>query len=584
MIDTRDWKLVAPWYRWDRQLTEQGLSPRQTRPVFQKFDQSDFVKSFTRDPQHSLKFDPTIDVISRAVLTDAPSAPSPGPFAGKFTRLFVPKPKQAGDPLVAKNAELVSTGIRKLYLDTHKRSYLVVCELHCDAPGFPTATPDQVCEAGFVVRRRSLNFPNGAKKEAAALLQKVVVIQSQIAYYTQTAPARGLSAKRRSIAVERLKKEGKLEETINGLKGKLAAARAEIVQWKDLNGVVQVYEGWIPGQFENIGSWQYADETPAELSEAVYPLYRLFPDPNIPDHSAKGRNIYFGVVPTSSLDTDANGNARFDADTLYEIRCYVRRHKVGCPRRDEKPDCPGELVWSAAAESYKLAAPSDLIGTSQRPVTVQMPNLEELAAQVKGLPLKKFSPVKVVQPQGLKFAVSDGKPKGGEVGPQQVCFISIPLITIVALFVFNLFLPIVVFLFNLYFLLALKFCIPPSINASVSADLQAELDAVALAIEADANFSVDTNFTLNLAGGGTFTQAALHANLKAGLSSDAGVTEAVDINKLDNFSNAGLLPVGQHISAAARLSASAGSDPAAVAGVDLVGSLAYEARVEVKAS
>jgi hypothetical protein len=582
MIDTRDWKLVAPWYRWDRQLAEQGLDPRKTRPVFQKFDQSDFVKGFTRDPQRSLKFDPSIDVVSSLTLTDAPKAP-PGSFAGKFTRLFVPKPEKVGDPVVAKDATLTPSKIRKLYLDTHKRSYLVVCELHCDAPGFPMATPDQVCESGFVVHRRSLNFPNGAKQEATDLLKKVLAIQSEIAYYNQTSPARGLSAKRRSMVVAKLKKEGKFEETIKGLIDKLATARAEIVTWKDDNGVVQVQEGWIPSEFENIGSWQYAGETPAQLTEATYPLYRLFPDPNIPNHSAKGRNIYFGVVPTSSLDTDQSGNARFDSDSFYEIRCYVRRHKPDCPRRDEKPDCPGELVWSAPTELYKLATPSDLIGTSQRPITIQMPDLAELAAQVKGLPLKKFSPVKVVQPQALNFKVDDGKATEGAVGSSQICFISIPLITIVAMFVFNLFLPIVVFLFNLYFLLALKFCIPPSFD--LKGGLQAELDAVPPKIQVDASFSVDANFSLTPAGGGAaFNQDELKLDLKNSLSANVGVTASIDTDKLDAFSNAALLPVGDIISEVDKLAASVKAGTSVAAGVDLTGSLQYEPRVEVKVS
>jgi hypothetical protein len=582
MIDTRDWKLVAPWYRWDRQLAEQGRSPRQTSPVFQKFDQPDFVKGFTRDPQRSLKFDETIDRVFDAKLTDAPLAPNPGPMAGKKTRLFMQKP--ASGPAVAKDATLDSTGIRKLYLDTHKRSYLVVCELHCDAPGFPMATPDQVCEAGFAIRRRSLNFPDGAKQEATKLLQNVVAVQSEIAYYNQTSPARGLSAKRRSMVVEKLKKAGKFEETINGLKVKLTEARLEIVKWKDAKGIVQVHEGWVAGEFENIGSWQYVEETPAQLVEATYPLYRLFPDPNIPDHSAKGRNIYFGVVPTSSLDTDALGNARFDAELLYEIRCYVRRHKPDCPRRDEKPDCPGQLVWSAPTESYKLATPSDLIGTSQRPVTIQMPNLAELAAQVKGLPLNKFSPVKVVQPQGLKFSVEDGKPTGGEVGMPQICFISIPLITIVAMFVFNLFLPIVVFLFNLYFLLALKFCIPPSF--SISGKLQAELNAVAPAIELDASFNVDAAFpNLNAAGFGSFDASTLNADLKAGVGLNAGIKlGSPELNNLNDFSNDALLKTGQSMNNAIKLANTVGSDLKVAAGVDLTGSLQYEPRVEVKVS
>ncbi len=56
----------------------------------------------------------------------------------------------------------------------------------------------------------------------------------------------------------------------------------------------------------------------------------------------------------------------------------------------------------------------------------------------------------------------------------QVCFFCIPLITIVALFVLRIFLPIVVYLFGLWFLLKLKLCIPPSFSfdAQMAADLK----------------------------------------------------------------------------------------------------------------
>ncbi len=54
--------------------------------------------------------------------------------------------------------------------------------------------------------------------------------------------------------------------------------------------------------------------------------------------------------------------------------------------------------------------------------------------------------------------------KSCRITPVQICSFSIPLITIVATFVFKLFLPIVMLVFELWFLLRLKFCIPPSIE------------------------------------------------------------------------------------------------------------------------
>jgi hypothetical protein len=77
--------------------------------------------------------------------------------------------------------------------------------------------------------------------------------------------------------------------------------------------------------------------------------------------------------------------------------------------------------------------------------------------------------------------VSDPSRGGG-----QICTFPIPLITIVARFVFSLFLPIVVFVFQLFFLLRLKLCIPPSLT--IGAGLQARVDqlqGLGLSLDAD---------------------------------------------------------------------------------------------------
>jgi hypothetical protein len=250
----------------------------------------------------------------------------------------------------------------------------------------------------------------------------------------------------------------------------------------------------------------------------------------------------------------------------------VRRHKPECPRTNETPDCTGELFWSKPTEVYKLASHNDLIGTSQRPVTIQMPDLAELAAQVGSLRDKKFSqfaPVRFIQPQGLNFSVEDGKPVlgNGGVGPKQICFFAIPLITIVAMFVLKLFLPIVVFVFSLYFLLALRFCIMPSIQ--IDAGLNAELSAIPPDISLDVEF--DANLNLN------FDVTTLNTNLKAGIAADAGVKSAADIAKLDKFSNDALIPVAISIKQANDVPA----EQPEQAGPDVTASLQYEERLEV---
>jgi hypothetical protein len=583
MNGNHEWKLVAPWYRWQRQFAAEGRKPSQTRPVFQKFEQTDFVKTFTQDPQRSLKFIDDEDTVFNTLLKVADNLEG-GPLSppSRFTKLYAPRKPDGAAADEAQEATLAPTGVRKLYLATHKRFYLVVSELHCFAPGFPTVTRDQVCQAGFVARRRSLRIPPAqqkvARREAERILREINSIQAEIGYWKQTTPARKLPAKRRAEAVKKAIADGSYESKLKNLELQLADAHQKLADWRADHGVTSVLEGWVPGSFENIGSWQKVDETPQRIAESIFPLFALFPDPNNPKHSAKGKNIYFGVVPTSSLDTDEFGVARFDSEATYEIRCFARRHKPECPRRDRAPDCHGELWWSEPTEVYKLATPTDLIGTSNRPVTIRMPDFSELAAQAAALPVSKLAPVRVISPQSMNFNVEDGKASGGGIGGFQICFISIPLITIVAMFLLKLIMPIVVFLFGLFFLLQLKFCIPPSL--SLSAGVFGKLDALLPKLEVDASLDVDAEFDASLGLG--FKAADLNTDLQDGIVKENQITDPGDKDDLNVFSNAALLPIGEGMYEARSLTDEENL-PKPEAGLDLTGSLEFEPRVEVSA-
>lgn len=423
------WLLVGPWYRWS--TPNAPTAGRTSAPVFQKYETADLVSEFLKNPQHSLVF---LEQEDRVFELTPRLPPLP---------LLNGKKKQSFSSNLLKN-----TGIRKLFLDAHKRFYLVVCELHCDVAGFPSVNREQVCEAGFVVRRHSVQVPKSAEK---ALRQAV--------------------------------RKGNPEEI-------QAVAQQHQVQ--------TVLQGWIPSGFDRIGSWQEVPERPLVITETIHPLYPLIPDPRAARHAGKGHTLYFGVIPTGSADTDPLGNARFDDRSLYEIRCYVRRHKPQCPKKITRNDCHGEIIWSQHTEHYQLAAHFDLTGTSNRPVTIQLPDLPTLEAQVASDPsIGRKASVKMVSPQGSNLETSGdiptlvAKPPGAAI-----CSFSIPLITIVASFVFRLFLPIVVLLFQLWWMLALRFCIPPSfsLSASVAAGIKAEppLDA-----NVDGVFAHDVQVNLN---------------------------------------------------------------------------------------
>ncbi len=604
--NNHEWRLVAPWYHWKRQQSAEGRKPWQTRPVLQKFDHTDFVKTFTQDPQRSLRFLDLEDTVFNTARKVSPPV-SGGPLAGRFTQLYAPRTRsiQSETPTPPANSQTVSlapTGVRKLYLPTHKRFYLVVCELHCYAAGFPTVTTDQICQAGFVMRRRSIRIqPEKAKEARKAvddIMRELDLNEAEIAFWEQTVPATGRKLKQRTKAVQQAKTNGSYDAKLAALKSKRATHVQNLGAWRSNFGVTSVLEGWIPSfvefkngtqvtksPIEHIGSWEHVEETPQAgkgeafpRGETIFPLFALFPDPNVPNHSAKGRNIYFGVIPTSSLDTDRFGTACFDSDATYEIRCFVRRHKVECPRTDKTPDCHGPLVWSESTDPFRIASATDLIGTSNRPITIKMPDLSELAAQAAALPASKMAPVRVIKPQSMNFKVDqDGKPTAGGVGGFQICFFSIPLITIVAMFLLQLFLPIVVLLFGLFFLLQLKFCIPPSLSAG--AGLSASLDVLMPKLELDASIDVDVEFSASL--GMPVTAGQLNTQFQDGIKLEHGFDDPD--SQLNGFGNAALLPVGEGMHDA-QLQTAADGRPKAEVGLDLTAAIDYEPHLEVSVS
>ena len=460
--------LVAPWWHWPSQ-TGHG---RTSHPALQKYETPDLVNTFLSDPQLRLKFLRHSDeVVTVSKATSPMSVP---------VRTL--------------------TGVRKLYLDTHRRHYLITCELHCDATGFPPAARDQICQAGFVIRRRLLDVPADAQAAARQMLRRLAGARQRLA----SVEAELATARVRQVAAVRLSRLEARREAAGNL---LAQHQAAVRDWAAGIGLSRKLEGWVPqgkdarGKYvpmpacpaaggaaspaplAGVGRWSAVDELPGELAEGWFPLLPLIADPSKPGSDAAGATIFFGLVPTGSADVDRNGRARFDDDSTYEIRCFVRRHKAVCPRTGPQCHCP--IIWSDPTESYQLASHFDLQGTANRPVTVQLPDLNKLQSDALTLPLGSTAGVIMKAPQSL-MPTSTSFPPTGAIGSAEVCSFAIPLITVVATFVFTLFLPIVILIFQLWFMLLLKFCIPPEVNPT--AGLQAALAAVPPDMSVSASF------------------------------------------------------------------------------------------------
>jgi len=509
------WRLVAPWYRWPAEGVQVGgVRVRETWPALQKYATSNPVGEFVKAPQHSLKFLDPEDRYEIAQML-APLKALPPPLDTVRRRLT--------------DTQLVSTSIRKLYLDSHRRFYLVVVQLIWDQPGYPCVDPARVCQQGFVIRRRRFLVDRSAiDRGAIEILRKVVAERRRhqhlsrfieyLAKGERSVPS-GVRPEQRLSATALLK----LAEVDAEVSGALAREQARMLAWAQESGIGFQLEGWIPGLHQNIGSWQpIADSTPPDVTEEIYPLFPLVPDPADVGHDGHDSSIYFGLVPTGGSDVEDDGTPRFDDQSLYDIRCFVRRHDERCPRTEHVPDCFGPLVWSLPSEAYRLAAPLDLTGTSNHAITIQAPDMPALAAKAGALG-KAAAGVRVVTPpsSSLQFRLPSppGVPGAGSVvGSGDLCFFMIPLFTLVALFLFNLFLPILLLIFQVWWMLALKLCIPPSVGADVGANLQAELNElqVNLGVDVNASVSIDDQFA-TLAANLTFRNGMLLDHLKSEL-------------------------------------------------------------------
>lgn len=498
-----DWLLTAPWWHWPKQAP---TAPRDTVPALQKYATTQFAADFLADPQRRLVFDAVAD---RGALP---------PVDPATMSLLEPAPTDA---------------YTKLYLPTHHRHYLVTVELHCDRPGLPSPDHSAACEAGFVIRRRRADVPDELRPEARRLTRKVARASARLRVIDRRLAAAARRGRVGASALTALTEQRRRANT------GVDAARQELLGWADAQGIERSLEGWVPLGVDGNGAVVLLDERPAEgvrplpglgrwvpvaeiaetLTEATFPLYPLIPDPREPHHDAAGRCIYFGTVPTSTTDLEQldpgaaddplhpNRPPRLDDLSLYEIRCVVRRHDPRCPRRFGVHDCHGPLTWSEPTPPFLLASPLDPRGTANRPVTVRMPTRAELAAAAL-TSAKGYG--------GVRVQAGDYPVSGADF---QICSFSIPLITIVATFVLRIFLPIVVFLFGLWVLLALKICIPPSITAS--ADLQLALDADGPSADFEAQFGVEVSGLITAGAGGALADLP-KAGVQPDPSPDAG--------------------------------------------------------------
>jgi hypothetical protein len=436
----------SPWY--DR--VREGLdlrAPLAQRPRIQKYDSSDFVERLLEDPADSLVFSDD----------DVWTYPVPvTPHVTDNTRLRLA------------TSRLVKTNLRKLYQPLHERFYVVVVEVFCDVPGLPRAGSHDEISVGFRMRRlhTSLTAKGRPARRVAANLVADLAKEQGLGECVPT------SSDVRDVWWANEAWRRKFNEDH-------AADLAEIDCHTDI-------QEWLLSP-KGSGRWRticdVGDPVIEGEKEQIIQMTRLPVREKdkmcAEDAGPKGpgsRSLWFGVIPTYSGDhwlaPQPGGRPpaierKLDDHAIYEIECVVAQAREGCPT----------LTWvSAPTEPFRLADPMDPAGTKNRTVTITLPDLRRLAARAS----EKQGPggVRIVTPPDSQFKMNpfSGIPKQGEgrIGAgAAVCTYAIELFFIVAFFLFLLFLPIVVLIFQLWWLLALRFCIPPRVGFTAVADFLA---------------------------------------------------------------------------------------------------------------
>jgi len=144
-----------------------------------------------------------------------------------------------------------------------------------------------------------------------------------------------------------------------------------------------------------------------------------------------------------------------DASRHYRIRMYFRI-------KGDTPSCPPKLVWSCYSDPFRFAAWYESAGRAVAPVPLPDPFDPNVLQNAKPSASFAVPPSLMNAMQGATLTgLSNGSVSaggGGGIGLTWICGFSIPLITICAFFVLNIFLILLNIVF--FWLPFIKICIP----------------------------------------------------------------------------------------------------------------------------
>ena len=259
------------------------------------------------------------------------------------------------------------------------------CTATC--PGSRRAKRDDVCQAGFVVRRRYTTYPQRPRPRRPRSSSEISVLQIELAKLERTPSAKRALRRWETFPAPNANGAVKLktDELRLALQRLAQAPAAWAAEQRRRAGASRAGSR---ASDKGIGNWQIVEEEPQTLLEDVYPLYPLVPNPNDTDARRQRLDDLLRRHPDREPDTDPLGISRFDDHHLYEIRCFVRRHKRHLPAHGRSERLQRSSSSGARRpRSTGWRRTSIRSGTSHRPVNVQLPDFPTLAAQVAGRPV-----------------------------------------------------------------------------------------------------------------------------------------------------------------------------------------------------
>jgi hypothetical protein len=426
--------LRAPWYVRER-LKAGVLDPVAFRPAIQMYDGTDFVQRLLRDPRDSLAVTP-----------------------GDFWSYPVPVPPtvqkaQAGRLRLATH-QLVHTKLRKLYQPSHNRFYVVVAEVLCDQPGLPRAGRHDDFDVAFVMRRHRTSV-TGERGPTRQLARRLML---------DLASAQSVSVDDSRPPPEDVRDLWWADHVWHQFEQDNGDLIAQIT-------VDTEHQGWFVFG-DGSADWRNLDDPAvgpgvSGVREETIRMVRL-PRAQGDCDAAATRSTWFGVIPTFSAEhhtVRGHSCPKLDDRAIYEVTCLVTlKPKPG------HAHCPPTVFLGTPSEAFRLASPMDPEGTSKRMTSITLPDLRRLAARA-GEPMGPGG-VQIATPPKSQLVANPfkGIPGSGDgaVGTGGgACTFALELFFIVAFFLFLMFLPIVVFAFQLWWMLALRFCIPPGASLSI---------------------------------------------------------------------------------------------------------------------